>query len=241
MRQAAIAQGSQARFAWLSNPTLFLCIAGVLLPNALSLGAILAGIGSPPRTVPILCYATVAMLARLVSAPVVIALYLAAVIYDAISTIALLFGLAPAEIGLALHLSGELKFFQSPLYMTLIAGLVAVILVNLAVLVFKRDLLKRGNPVVLFVLALVVAGADLAANISRGPDGRRSRAASLDDSRAGRAADRTYDGRHPAFSLGVAYSFHRMSGEWRHGMARGAVEFASIYAWHDQLRRMDRR
>lgn len=170
MRQAAIAkgspQGSSARFAWLSNPTVFLCIAGVLLPNALSIGALLAGFGSPPRTAPILCYATVAMIARFASAPVVIALYLAAVVYDAISTIALLFGLAPSEIGLALHLSGELNFLKSPLYMALIAGLVVLIGANLAALIFKRDILKRGNPVVLFVLALAVAGADLAANTS---------------------------------------------------------------------------
>ncbi len=166
MRQAVIAQGSPARFAWLSNPTVFLCIAGVLLPNALSIGALLAGFGSPPRTAPILCYATVAMIARFASAPVVIVLYLAAVVYDAISTIALLFGLAPSEIGLALHLSGELNFLKSPLYMALIAGLVALIAANLAALVMKRDTLKRGNPIVLFVLALAVAGADLAANTS---------------------------------------------------------------------------
>lgn len=166
MRQAAIAQGSPSRFAWLSNPTVFLCVAGVVLPNALSIGAMLTGIGSPPRTVPILCYATVAMIARLASAPTIIVLYLAAVVYDAISTIALLFGLAPAEIGLALHLSGELNFFKSPLYMALIAGLVAVIGVNLAALVLKRDTLKRGNPLVLFLVALAVAGADFAVNTS---------------------------------------------------------------------------
>jgi len=166
VRQAALAQGLPARFAWLSNPTLFLCIAGLVLPNALSLGALIAGIGCPPRTGPILCYATVAMIARLAPAPAVIALYIAAAAYDAVSTIALLFGLSPSEIGLAIHLSGELKFFQSPLYMALIAGLTAVIAANLVVLIFKRDALKRGNPVVLFVLALALAAADLAANTS---------------------------------------------------------------------------
>lgn len=166
VRQAAIAPSLPARFAWLSNPTLFLCIAGIVLPNALSLGTLMAGIGSPPRTGPILCYAALAMIARLTSAPVVIVLYLAAVVYDAISTIALLFGLAPSEIGLALHLSGELKLFQSPLYMALIAGLGTLIAVNIAVLVFKRDTLRRGNPIVLFVLALLFAGVDLFANTS---------------------------------------------------------------------------
>jgi len=166
VRQAAIAQGSPARFGWLSKPTLLLCVAGVVLPNALSIGALLSGIGSPPRTGPILCYAAVAMIARLASAPVTIALYLAAVAYDMISTVALLFGLAPSEIGLALHLGGELNFFKSPLYMTLIAGLLALIAANLAVLAGKRDVLKRGNPAVLFVLALVFAAGDLAANTS---------------------------------------------------------------------------
>ena len=166
MRQAAIAQDSPARFAWLFNPTVFLCVAGVMLPNALSIGALLAGIGSPPRTVPILCYATVAMIARLASPPVVIVLYLAAVVYDAISTIALLFGLAPSEISYALHLSGELHLFESRLYVMLIAGLAVVIGANLAVLVLKRNTLKRGNPLVLFVVTLAIAGADLIANTS---------------------------------------------------------------------------
>ena len=35
--------------------------------------------------------------------------------------------------------------------------------------------------------------------------------------------------------------FHRMPGQWRHGMARRADELAAVQARHDQLRRMDRR
>jgi hypothetical protein len=49
----------------LSNPTLFLCIAGLVLPNALSLGALVAGIGAPPRTSAIFAYATLALIARI--------------------------------------------------------------------------------------------------------------------------------------------------------------------------------
>jgi hypothetical protein len=50
VQQATLALPRATRFAWLSNPTILLCIAGVVLPNALSLGALIAGIGSPPRT-----------------------------------------------------------------------------------------------------------------------------------------------------------------------------------------------
>ena len=86
------------RFGRLWNPTVFLCVAGIILPNALSLVALAAGIGSPPRTGAIIAYATVALISRLVPRPVTVMLFLATAIYDAVATIALLFNLAPSEI-----------------------------------------------------------------------------------------------------------------------------------------------
>jgi len=41
---------SSPKLHLLSNPTLLLCLVGVLLPNGLSIGALLTGIGTPPRT-----------------------------------------------------------------------------------------------------------------------------------------------------------------------------------------------
>jgi len=164
--QAALAQGPARRAAWLSKPTLLLCIAGLVLPNALSLGALIFGIGSPPRTTAILCYAVVAVIARLAPMKIVVPLFLATLVYDAISTIALLFNLAPGEIGLALSLAGELKFWQSPLYIALTGGLLVMAGANVAALTLWRDMLRRGSITVLLALALAFAAADFYANTS---------------------------------------------------------------------------
>ena len=51
--------------------------------------------------------AQTAIIARTVPAPVTIALYVAAAVYDAISTIALLFNLAPSEIGSIPQVNGK--------------------------------------------------------------------------------------------------------------------------------------
>ena len=166
MAYAAVPQPTMPRFGWLRNPTLFLCIAGIVLPNALSLGALAAGIGSPPRTAAIIGYATVAVIARIVPAPVTILLFVGTAIYDAIATVALLFNLAPSEIMLALHLSADLKLFASPLYVAMISGLVLLLGVNVAVLTLKRDVLRLGNPAVMMGLALVFAAADFFTNAS---------------------------------------------------------------------------
>lgn len=141
-------------------------MAGIVLPNALSLGAMVFGIGSPPRTAAILCYAVVAIIARIAPAAIVVPLFLATLLYDAISTIALLFNLAPSEIGLALSLASELKFWQSPLYIALIGGLLAVAGANIHVLIRWREALQRGSIAVMLALALVFAAADFYANTS---------------------------------------------------------------------------
>jgi len=166
MAYAAIPQPTMPRFGWLWNPTLLLCLAGVVLPNALSLGALAAGIGSPPRTTAIIGYATVAVIARIVPAPVTIILFLGTATYDAVATIALLFNLAPSEIMLALHLSADLKLFASPLYVAMISGMMLLLGVNVALLTLKRRVLQQGNAVVLMGFALAFAAADFATNTS---------------------------------------------------------------------------
>ena len=166
MAYAAVPQPAMPRFGGLWNPTLFLCIAGIVLPNALSLGALVAGIGSPPRTAAIIGYATVALVARLVPVPITILLFLGTAAYDAVATIALLFNLAPSEIMLALHLSADLKLFASPLYVAMITGLTLLLAVNIAVLTLNRETLQQGNPAVLMGLALLFAAADFFTNAS---------------------------------------------------------------------------
>ena len=166
MQPAASAQPTGMRPSWLSNPTLFLCVAGVVLPNTLSLGALVMGIGAPPRTIAIVTYAAVALSALIVPRLLTVVLYLAVAIYDAIATIALLFNLAPGEVGLALHLSAELNLLASPLYVGLCASLAVLVAVNIAALTLKRDALRRGNVVVLMSAALALAAADFVANRS---------------------------------------------------------------------------
>jgi Sulfatase len=166
MAYAAVPQDAMPRFGRFWNPTVFLCVAGIILPNALSLGALAAGIGSPPRTAAIIAYATVAVIARIVPTPLTILLFLAAAAYDAVATIALLFNLAPSEIMLALHLSADLKLFASPLYMAMITGLALLLGVNIAVLTLKRETLRRGNPAIMMALALAFATVDFFTNAS---------------------------------------------------------------------------
>ena len=71
--------------------------------------------------------------------------------------------------------------------------------------------------------------------------GRRSGSAPADDPRPGRASAGPHHEGHRALSVGVAHPFHRMPGQWRHGMARRAVQLAAVQPRHDQLRGMDRR
>ena len=163
MQPAAFARSLLARF---SNPTLLLCVAGLVLPNALSIGALLFGIGAPPRTTAILAYATVTLIARMMPLPAIVALFLAVAVYDAIATIALLFNLAPSEVGLALYLSAELNLFASPLYVGLCFALSVLLAVNIAALTLKRDILRRGSSAVLMSAAIVFAAVDFLANTS---------------------------------------------------------------------------
>src|SRR5262249_40345105 len=130
MNYAAVARSMPLTFSRLWNPTVFLCLVGIVLPNALSLVALIFGIGSPPRTAAIMAYATLAVAARSLPAPITIALYLAVVAYDAVATVALLFNLAPTEILLALHLTANLHLFASPLYIAIACGLALLLTVN---------------------------------------------------------------------------------------------------------------
>jgi hypothetical protein len=150
----------------LASPTLLLCVAGVVLPNLLSLGALAAGIGMPPRTTAIAAYAALALVARSAPRSITIAFLLAVAGYDATATIALLFNLAPSEIATALQLSAELKLFESPLYIAIAIGAAGVLGANLAMLTLARRTFARGNALVMAALALAFGAADFLTNTS---------------------------------------------------------------------------
>ena len=150
----------------LLKPTPLLCLVGVLLPNALFLGALLAGIGTPPRTSAIFAYATVALLARLMPPWLIVPLFLGVAVYDGIATLALLFNLAPSEIATALHLSADLKLFESPLYIALVFGSAALLITNLIALVWTRRIIQKGNSLIMVGVAVVFGAADFLMNTS---------------------------------------------------------------------------
>lgn len=167
MQQEAVLPTAAGReTARLLSPTLLLCIAGLLLPNALSIGAMISGIGLPPRTTAIILYAMVALSVRYLAAVPVAVLFVVVAIYDGISTIALQFGLAPSEIGLALHLANELDLFKSPLYAALIVGVISFAGLCIFMLTRFRAALRNGSTGISLAAVLLFVGADFTGNTS---------------------------------------------------------------------------
>jgi hypothetical protein len=150
----------------LSNPTVLLCMAGIVLPNLLSLGAMLFGIGSPPRTTAILAYAALAVSARNSSPKFFVPIFVLIVFYDAISTLSASFNLMPHDIFLALNLGAELNLLGSPFYVALIFGLSFVVLANIVFLVWQRHMFRTGSALSIVALAMLFAAADYLANAS---------------------------------------------------------------------------
>jgi hypothetical protein len=140
------------------RPTLLLFLVAIVLPNALFLGAILAGVGTPPRSGAIIAYFTAAVIARVFGRGIGIAAFLFVLIFDVINTISLLFGLSFLEIAATLGYARELKLFQSPLYIALGVGLFATAGLVLWILATSQNRLREARllPVLLAMVALVV-------------------------------------------------------------------------------------
>lgn len=163
MQQIAL---PRPEYAFRASPTLVLCIAGLLLPNLVSMAALVAGIGYPQRTAAIVLYAIVAVLARYVPRKFVFAAFIFVAIYDAVCTIALQFGLATTEIGLALHLVDELDLLESPLYLVMIAGCISVALASVMIMMRYRHVLRAANPNIFLGAVLFYCAVDFIANTS---------------------------------------------------------------------------
>ena len=117
--------GWQALRSWAGSPDMLLLAGGLLLPNLLSFATLISllDIGLPPRTGPILAYATLALLARSIPFALTAALFLCLLAFDMVKTLSLMFGLAPTELMGALDQARRLHFFASPLYLSLIGSL----------------------------------------------------------------------------------------------------------------------
>lgn len=109
------------------SPHVALFAGGLILPNLLSPVSLtsLVDIELPPRTGAIMLYATVAICARRLPFTLTVALFLAVLTFGIVHALSLLFGLAPTELLAALDQARRIRFFASPLYISLI-GAVAV-------------------------------------------------------------------------------------------------------------------
>src|SRR5215470_16506944 len=97
------AMPSIRRLASLAAPSMPLLLAGLILPNILSLATFgsLIDVGLPPRTGPILAYAALAMCARRIPYVITVVLFLALLAFDLVWTLSVSFGLRPHDLVLA--------------------------------------------------------------------------------------------------------------------------------------------
>ncbi len=153
--------------AFMFSPTAALLLAGLLLPNLLTVATLgsFIDVGLPPRTGAILLYCVLAMVARRIPFAVTALLFAAVLAYDLVSTLSLSFGLAPEELVAALNHARQVKVFESQLYLAMMGILTATSAATLYIL-SRRATLVRANIGVLFAAVLAFAGLDFVSNVS---------------------------------------------------------------------------
>ena len=149
------------------GPTAAMLLAGLVLPNALSLATLfhLIDIGLPPRPYAILLYAILVVSARRISFALTVALFAIVLVEDLVCTLSLMFGLGPLELFTAMRFAARVRIFDSPLY----AALSVILLMNSAAILWllrDRARLLKGNLFVLMGAAVTLAAVDYASNTS---------------------------------------------------------------------------
>jgi hypothetical protein len=149
------------------RPTAALLLAGLVLPNMLSLATLLnlIDIGLPPRSYAIVLYALLAVAARRLPFPVIVACFAIVSIEDLVCTISLMFRLAPLDLLAALRFASRVHVFESPLYL----ALGGVMLANSGAILWVlrgRDRLLKGNIAVLLGGMTIFLGVDYVSNVS---------------------------------------------------------------------------
>ena len=149
------------------SPDMTLLAAGLFLPNLLSLVSLtsLVDIGLPPRTDAMMLYATVAVCARRLPFAATVALFLGVLAFDMVRTLSLMFGLAPTELLAAIDQARRIRFFASPLYLSLIAVVALTTLTSLHLLRSRRKL-TRANLYLFAGATLLLASLDYVTNYS---------------------------------------------------------------------------
>src|SRR6185295_86772 len=153
--------------AWLRSPTFLLVLAGLILPNILTLATLgsFVDVSLPPRTMCIVAYAVLAICARRIPFALTAILFLGIFAFDLVWTLSVSFGLRPHDLLTAVDYAQHIHVFESPLYGALIAVLAATTSATLYLL-YRREKLVHGNIVALFAASLVFAGIDYFANVS---------------------------------------------------------------------------
>lgn len=152
---------------WLrAHPALLFVVVGLVIPNAVCLGAIAAGIGTPVRAAAIIGYFAVVLSVRLFPLPVAVALFFGVLAYDIASTIGLLFNLGFFDLVIILRFARQVDFFSSPLYLALGALIAATSGLALWLLIAERQTLRQARLGPPLAILLLVSGIDAAANTS---------------------------------------------------------------------------
>jgi hypothetical protein len=149
----------------LQSPHVALLLAGVVLPNLLSIATALSliDIGLPSRTVAILLYGLVTLLAALLPAALTCVLFLVVLAMDLVWTISQMFGLGPGDLLIALEYAGRIDVLASPLYVSLICVVTATTLVSLNLLA-RKPVVKGRNTYVLCAAVLLLSAVESTAN-----------------------------------------------------------------------------
>lgn len=150
----------------LANDKSLVLLAGVILPNALAVGAELFYVGLPPRTLAIVLYGCIAALSGRVRPAILVAAYIAVLAFDTISSIAAAFYIAQIDLVGYLHLGSNINIFASPLYTALAAGFLMLIAANVASIARLRTHAGRGALALLAIGTVITAGWDRIANAS---------------------------------------------------------------------------
>jgi hypothetical protein len=145
----------------LTSPTSLLLLAGLILPNLLSLATLgtFIDVGLPPRTGSILLYMALAMCARLLPFFVTAVLYIAILAFDIVWTMSVTFGMYPHDLIAAVDQARRVHVFSSPLYVALV-GAVAATTLSALYLLSRQRLVARGNLFIVLLGGLTLATAD---------------------------------------------------------------------------------
>ena len=147
-------------------PSIEFIVLSLIIPNAVPIIATIIGIGTPPRSVTIICYVLVAMFCRIGFVKFSIFFLLCLSAFDIAMTIGLMFSLSAIEIVAAAKYAQQLDMSSSPFYVLSGICFIASIFIYGYMLTQKRDVLKQANLFIVFLCLFAFVGLDRYLNTS---------------------------------------------------------------------------